>query len=149
MITAEQTVVEAVRAMLPIARQTLQQDGSHLPTVLLHTLDGFFTYVLPFEDDEQKKGLMDYVKRQALEKHAYAVTTVTCARVVDSRRGEEQESIVLATSIQGGTPHIVTQGFTRGPDRQVIAFSEPEEGDRAAMPGQMLIVPPWDDEIGH
>ena len=92
---------------------------------------------------------MSYVKQQALEKHAYAVTTVTCARVIDSRTGEEQESLVLATSIQGGSPHVVTQCFTRGPDRRVIAFSDPEEGDRAAMPGQMFIIPTWNDQIGH
>jgi hypothetical protein len=149
MIAAEETVIEAVRAILPIARQTLLQDGSHLPTALLHTFDGILPYVLPFKDDEEKKALTKYVRELALEKHAYAVTMVTCARVIDSRTGEEKESLVLATSIQGGSPHVLTQGFTRGPDRRVVAFAEPEEGDHAALPGQMFIIPTWDDEIGH
>ena len=149
MIVAEESVVEAVRAVLPIARQTLLQEGSHLPTALIHTLDGILTCVLPFKDDEQKRTLVDYVKQQAIKKHAYAVTTVTCARVTDSRTGEEQETIVVATAIQGGPPHIVTQDFIRDPDKKLIAFSEPEEGAHAALPGQMFIIPAWEEETGH
>ncbi len=149
MIIAHDFIFETVRQICLIARQTLLDQGSHLPTAVLHTMEGMHAIVLPFKDAGQKRALVDFVKEQALMRHAYAVTTVTCARVVDSRTGEEEESLVVATSIQGGRPHFVVQRYLRGPDRHVIAFDEVEEGDLAAMPGQMMIVPPWQDEVRH
>ncbi len=147
MIDAEQTVIERAKEILAIARQNLVEFGSLLPTAVLHTIDGMFPIVLPFKDARQKKALVAFVKKQALEMQAYAITTVTCARVVDSRTGIEEESIVLATAIQGGRPHSMMQTYLRGPDRRVAAFGEPIEGDEAAMPGQMMIIPDWEKEL--
>ncbi len=92
MIDAEQTVIEQVKEILAIARQNLLEFGSHLPTAVLHTIDGIFPIVLPFKDAHQKKALVSFVKKQALQIQAYAITTVTCARVVDSRTGKEEGS---------------------------------------------------------
>ena len=148
-MAVEAAVVESVRKILPIARATLQQQGTHLPTAILHTLEGLLPIVLPFKDDEQKRALVAYVKRQAIERHAFAVTVVTCARVVDSRANDEEEALVLATSVQGGAPYSVTQRFWRNDDRSVSRFGEVVEGEEAAVPGQMMILPDWSEEVRH
>jgi hypothetical protein len=148
-VAVEESITEAVRSILSIARATLVEQGTHLPTAILHTLEGMFPIILPFKDDEQKRSLVAYVKGQALERHAYAVTTVTCAQVVDSRTGEHDEVLVVATAIQGGRPYVVVQHFSRDSDRIVRDFGEMVEGEDAAMPGQMLIFPDWDEEVKH
>jgi hypothetical protein len=89
------------------------------------------------------------VRKKAVESHAYAVTTVTCARIVDSRSGDEEEALIMATAIQGGRPYYCRQSYIRDRDRRVIAFGELVEGDAAAMPGQMLIMPDWDEQTCH
>jgi hypothetical protein len=146
---ARDAIVEAVRAMVPVARRTLEEYGSHLPTAVLHTLEGMVPIVLPFKNDHQKKALIQYVKAEAIRRHAFAVTTVTHARVVDSRTGEEGEALVLATAIQRGAPYVVVQPFTRDRDRSIEAFGTVIDGDEAAMPGQMMIIPDWDEEVCH
>ncbi|MFC1837002.1 hypothetical protein ACFL2Q_20165 [Thermodesulfobacteriota bacterium] len=145
----DETLSEAVDKILEIARETLLQHGSHLPTVILHTLQGTCPMVLPFKDAEQKKAMLEFVKKTAVEKNAYAVTTVTCARIVDSRTGEEEESLVVTTAVQGGGSDAVVQSFIRDAERHVIAFGDAISGDHAAMPGQLTIFPPWEDEIPH
>ena len=149
MIVVYQSVIDAAREILSVARKTILEEGTHLPTAVLHTMDGMFPILLPFKNNEQKGALVEFVKQQAIERHAFAVTMVTCGRIVDSRTGEEEESLVLATSIQGGRPHLIVQSYLRGPDRHVIAFGDVKEGDLAAMPGQMMIIPPWDEEVSH
>lgn len=142
-------VVGQVRELLPIAQGTLREYGTHFPTAILHTPDGLVPIVLPFKNDDQKRAMVARVKVQATEASAYAVTMITCARVVDSRTDEEYESLVLTTSVYRGPPHFMTQPFFRDADRRVVAFAEPREGDDAAMPGQMMIVPEWEDELEH
>lgn len=149
MIVVDDTIREVVRTISRIARQTLLEQGSHLPTAVLHTVEGMVTIVLPFKDDTQKRALVDYVRRKALECHAFAVTTVTCAQIVDARSGDQEEALVLATAIQGGKPYYCRQSYIRDQDRHVIAFGELVEGDHAAMPGQMMILPNWEEEISH
>ncbi len=149
MIIVDESIKEVVRTISGIARQTLLQQGGHLPTAVLHTLEGMVTLVLPFKDGAQRKSLVDYVRRKALESHAYAVTTITCARIVDSRSGEEEESIVIATAIQGGRPYYCRQSYIRDCDQHVIAFGELVEGESAALPGQMLVIPDWDQQTRH
>lgn len=148
-IDVYQSIVETVRQLLEIARSTLEQDGSHLPTVVLHTVEGMIPIVLPFKDDDQKKALVNYVKKEAVERHAFAVTTITSARIIDPRTGVEQECLVLATSVQGGRVYVVVQHFSRDKDLGVIDFGEVIEGEDAAMPGQMVIFPDWDEEVCH
>ncbi len=148
-VAVEASIAEAVRAILSIARTTLAEQGTHLPTAILHTLEGLFPVVLPFKNDEQKRGLVDYVKAQALERHAYAVTAVTCAQIVDSRTGKEEEALVVATTIQGGLPYVVIQRFLRDADGGAAEFGDIVEGEDAVMPGQMLIYPDWEDEVRH
>lgn len=148
-VAVEASITEAVRSILSIARATLVEHGTHLPTAILHTLEGMYPIILPFKDDEEKKTQVTYVKNQALERHAYAVTTVTCARIVDSRSNDEEEVLVVATAIQGGCPYVVAQRFSRDSDRIVRDFAEVVEGEDAAMPGQMLIFPDWDEEVRH
>ena len=149
MLVVDQSVILTVKEILSISKRTLLDEGTHLPTAVLHTMEGMFPIVLPFKNQEQKAALVEFVKKQALERHAFAVTTVTCARVVDSRTGEEEESLVLTTAIQGGRPHVVVQPYVRGPDRSVTGFGDAEEGDAAAMPGQMMIIPDWEEEVCH
>ena len=148
-VAVEDSIAYAVKEILGIARATLEEHGSHLPTAILHTLEGLLPIVLPFKSEEQKKGLVEYVKIQAVQRHAYAVTTVTCAKIVDSRSGEEEEAIIAGTVIQGGSPYVMVQRFFRNEDRVVTRFEDPTEGDHAAMPGQMLIFPDWEEEIRH
>ncbi|MDQ7782119.1 MAG: hypothetical protein RDU20_04520 [Desulfomonilaceae bacterium] len=148
-VAVEASVTEAARAILSIARATLSEQGIHFPTAILHTLEGLFPILVPFKTDEQKRGLVDYVKTQALERHAYAVSMVTCAHIVDSRTGKEKEAVVVGTTVQGGQPYIVLQYFSRDGNGVVTAFEEVLDGDDAAMPGQMLIYPDWDEEVRH
>jgi hypothetical protein len=147
--TVDQSILDSIHQILEIARFTLQERGEHLPTAVLHTWDGMLPIVLPFEDDAQKKSLMEYVKQQAVEKDAYAVTTVTLARIVDSRTSEEEECLVVATAIQPGRPYVLVQRFSRDAGGRVIDFGPLAEGDDAAMPGQMIIFPLWGDETYH
>jgi hypothetical protein len=142
-------VEEAVREIMPIAQATLMQQGTHLPTAILHTMEGLVPIVLPFKNEAQKKALVAFVKTQALERHAFAATCVTCARVIDPRNGTEEEALVLATSVQGGRPYTVTIQFWRAADRSVAGFGDVVEGDDAAMPGQMMIFPDWSEETRH
>lgn len=142
-------IADRVRQIAAIARQNLREQRTHLPTAIVHTLEGMFPIVLPFKNDEQKQALVDYVKEQALERHAFALTTVTCAKVVDSRTGSEEEMLVLATAIQGGRPYVASQTFGRDANNAVADFGELLEGDRAAGPGQMIIYPEWEGETRH
>ncbi len=138
-----------IREILKIARVTLIESGTHLPTAILHTMDGMFPIVMPFKNEHQKKALVDHVRDAALEKGAFAVTTVTCARVEDPRTGAVEESLVLTTAIQGGAPYVVTQSYERDAQRRVVGFGEITEGDHAALPGQMMIIPSWGKETRH
>jgi hypothetical protein len=149
MIAVDSLIAERVKKIAAIARQNLLEQGTHLPTAVLHALDGMFPIVLPFKNEEQRKALIDYVKEQAIQRHAFAVTTVSCAKVVDSRSGREEETLVLATAIQGGSPYVAVQAFTRGDDDVVTGFGELVEGDEAAGPGQMTIFPDWEGETRH
>jgi hypothetical protein len=148
-VAVEESVVQSVRQILPVARETLQRQGCHIPTAVLHTLDGMIPIVLPYDSTEERNALIDYVKAQALAKHAFAVTTVTAVRVVDSRSETEEEALVLATAIQGGRPYVVVQKFSRDLDRAVERFGDVVEGDEAAGPGQMIIFPDWHEERYH
>ncbi len=148
-IQARDAIVDTVRAIRAIARRTLEEQGFHLPTAILHTMEGVLPLVLSFKNDAQKKALAEFVKDEAVRRHAFAVTTVTCARVLDSRTGEEQEMLVLATAIQGGAPYVVVQPFVRDQNRAVTAVGAVIDGDEAAMPGQMMIIPDWDEEVCH
>lgn len=146
---AETSINEAIRKIVRIACKTLRQEGTHIPTAVLHTLEGVYPIVLPFKNDEQRRALVDFVKTQALEKHAFAVTTVTCAKVVDSRTKEEREVLVIATTVQGGKPRVAVQPFTRNADKAIDGFGALIEGEEAAMPGQMMIFPDWEEETRH
>jgi hypothetical protein len=145
----DQTILDAIRQILEIAQFTLLERGEHLPTAVLHTWDGMLPIVLPFKDDEQKKALMEYVKKQAIERQAFAVTTVTLARILDCRTNEDEECLVVATAIQPGRPYVIVQRFSRDQGGHVTDFSEIVEGDDAAMPGQMIIFPQWEEETYH
>ena len=149
MIEVEQAVKDTVSEIMAIARGALLDQGTFLPTAVVHTKDGLFPLLLPFKNEKQKKALVDMVKKEAVRLHAYAVTTITCARIVDARTGEEEESLVLITAIRGGAPHIAEQSFKRGKNRVVLYFGEICEGDSAGRPGQMMILPDWNDEPVH
>jgi hypothetical protein len=148
-IEVEQAVKDIVPEILAMARGALLDQGTFLPTAFVHTKDGLFPLLLPFKDDMQKKALVDMVKKEAVRLHAYAVTTITCARIVDTRTGEEEESLVVTTAIRGGVPHIAEQSFKRGDNRVVLYFGEVCEGDSAGRPGQMMILPDWNEEPVH
>ncbi len=139
-------VVESVRQMIPIARQNLQTSGSHTPTAILHTMSGLLPILLPFENNEQKRECVEYVKKEALQRHAYAVTTITNSSIIDCRTGSGEEALVLATSIQGGQPYILIQKYTRDKFGLIKDFHDIVEGDEAFIVGQMLIFPDWDME---
>ncbi len=149
MIVVQEAVIDAVREIASLARGTLLREGTHLPTVILHAPGAMIPLVLPFKTGAQKRAMAAYAREQALEHAAYAVTTVTCGRVIDQRTGDEEETLVLVTAIQGGSPHYYSQRCIRTPDRRVVAFDEPVEGDAAAMPGQMMIFPDWSRELKH
>jgi hypothetical protein len=140
---------DAMQELLEIARFTLQEQRAHLPTVVLHCFEGRLPIVLPYRDDEEKRDLIAYVKDQALKVQAYAVTTITSAKVVNSRTGGREECLVLGTAVQGGPPHVMIQYFTRDPDTKKIEFHDMIQGDEAMIPGQMLVFPDWDDEVCH
>ncbi len=143
------SIQDAIRNLLEIAKFTLQEHNAHMPTAILHSFEGTVPIVLPYEDNEQKRSLTEYVKNEAIKNHAYAVTVISSAKIVDSRSGDEEECLVLATSIQGGRPYVVVQHFERDIERRLITFGEVIEGEAAEMPGQMLIIPDWDQELCH
>lgn len=146
-ISVDQFIMDAIRQILEVARYTLVEQRTHLPTAVLHTWQGAVPYVLPFKDDVQKKSLVDFVKEQVREQEAFAVTTVTIGRIVDSRSREETECLVVATVIQPGRTFVITQEFTRDEERGTIELGDVQEGDDAVMAGQMAIFPTWDEEI--
>ncbi|MFH0957577.1 MAG: hypothetical protein V1897_02640 [Pseudomonadota bacterium] len=146
-LAIRETIVESVRKIAPIARQTLQLSRTHSPTAILHTISGFYPIVMYYENSEQKKAVVEYVKKEARERHAYAVTTITNNTIVDCRSGEGEEALVLATSIRGCQPYIVMQKYARNMLGAVASFYEMIEGEEAVAPGQMLIFPEWDQEI--
>ena len=149
-LAAHESIVATVREILTIARDTLTQEGTHFPTVVLHTMGGRVPIVLQYKDDEQRKALVAYVKQRSVEIHAFAVSTITCARIVDTRTGNEQECLVVATTVQGGVPYVVVQHFARTePPADVITFGDVIEGEDAVMPGQMMIFPDWHEEMCH
>jgi len=148
-VAAYESIIDSAREMLGIARRTLAQEGTHFPTAVLHTMGGMVPMVLPFRDHEQRSALVAYVKQKSVELHAFAVSTITCARIVDSRTGRDQECLVVATTVQRGLPHVVVQHFARNEPAKAIEFGEIIEGDDAVMPGQMMIFPDWDEEICH
>lgn len=135
--------------MLGIARSTLEEQGTHLPTAVLHTIERMIPIVMPFEDDRQKAALVEHVKKQAALSHAHAITTVTSAQIVDSRTGEKQQCLVAATAIQGGRPYVVVQYFSKNEDTGAVEFGEVIEGEDAEIPGQMIIIPEWEQETCH
>ena len=148
-VAVKDMIVESVREMTPIARNTLKSLGSHIPTAILHTVSGLFTMVLPFESDQQKRLYVDCVKREALKRNAFAVTTITNTSITDCRNGFAEEALVLATSIQGGQPYVVIQKYTRDEFGAIKNFDEIVEGDDAFIVGQMLIFPDWSLERTH
>lgn len=148
-VDLKETIVSTAREILRIARYTLQEQGIHLPTAILHTMDRMIPIVLPFKDETQKAALTAHVKQQSALNSAHAVTTVTSAKVVDSRTSEEQQCLVVATAIQGGRPHVILQYFSRDEDTGLIEFGEVVEGEDAELPGQMIIIPEWEEGIWH
>jgi hypothetical protein len=140
---------ETVYRLLEIAQFTLQEHKTHIPTAILHAFDGMTPIVLPYENDDHKRALIDFVKEEAVKKDAYAVTVITSSKIEDRRSGLEQECLVLATSLQGGSPYVVVQHFTREHNNDIILFGDLIEGDGAEMPGQMIIFPEWNKEIYH
>ena len=148
-IAVREIIVESVRKIVPIARQTLQLSGTHSPTAILHTISGFFPIVMSFENPDEKKEVVEFVKKEALERNAYAVTTVTNSVIIDCRSGAGEEALVLATSIQGGQPYIVMQKYARNVLGHVYSFHEMIEGEDAVVVGQMLIFPEWDRQTSH
>jgi hypothetical protein len=149
MIDVERTIVNATREILAMARNALLKEGSFIPTAVLHTVDGLVPVIMPFDNLNEKKRLVEIVKKRVLELDAYAVSTITCARVVDSRTGEEDETLVLTSVIQSGAPYVAIQPVIRDRDRTVLCFGEIEEGDAAGMPGQMTIYPDWPNQYRH
>ncbi|MGC8605170.1 MAG: hypothetical protein ACP5VS_15995 [Desulfomonilaceae bacterium] len=140
-------VVESVRKMAPIARRTLKASGSHTPTAILHTISGLLPILLPFENNQQKKECVEYVKKEALKRNAFAVTTITNSSIIDCRTGEVEDALVLATSIRGCQPYVVIQKYTRDKFGLIEHFYDIVEGDEAFIVGQMLIFPDWEMEI--
>jgi len=148
-VAVKDMIVESVNKMAPIARQTLRTSGSHTPTAILHTISGLLPILLPFENNEQKRECVEYVKKEALKRQAYAVTTITNSSIIDCRTGSGEEALVLATSIQGGQPYVVIQKYTRDKFGLIEDFHYIVEGEDAFIVGQMLIYPEWDTETTH
>jgi len=146
-VAVRETIVRSVRSIAPIARQTLQLSGNHSPTAILHTVSGFYPIVMSYENPDQKKAVVEFVKKEALERDAYAVTTVTNSIIIDCRSGAQEEALVLATSIQGGQPYVVMQKYDR--TGHIYSFHEMIEGEEAVVAGQMLIFPEWDRVTSH
>jgi hypothetical protein len=143
------SIEHVVQHILRIARKTLVESGAHIPTAVLHTTGGYVPIIMPFKDDQQKRALMERVKEQVLDAQAYAVTTVTCARLVDNRTGEEDELLVLATCVRSARPYVVFQPFHRDRHGRVVSFGNVVTGEDAEIPGQMMIIPDWDAEARH
>ena len=150
MIIVDDSIKEVVRTISGIARQTLLQQGSHLPTAVLHTLEGMVTFVLPFKDDVQKKALVDYVRKKALESHAYAVTTVTSARIVDSRSGRRRRGYRdRHLNPGGGSPTIAGNLTSETVTATSLLSGNSWKGRSLHYRGQMLIIPDWDRQTRH
>jgi hypothetical protein len=149
MIDVADLALKGAREVLAMARSLVLRQGALYPTAVLHTREGLTPLVLPFKNSEQKRAMVTYVQQRALDLHAYAVTTVTCARVVDSRTREEEESIICVTTVQGGAPLFMAQTLTRDEQGVVICFGDVEEGDSVCGPGQMMILPEWDRQTRH
>lgn len=143
-IVVDEAVKKAVRVILPIARDTLLRDGSHSPTAVLHTMSGAIPVLMTFRDTTQRRDQVEQVKTMALEENAYAVSAITCAKVMDYRSNEFEEALVVATTVRGMSPYIVTQNFFRDSHGNIRNFSDPVEGEDAWVLGQMLIFPEWD-----
>ena len=148
-IDLKESVVEAVQEILRIARSSLEEQGTHPPTAILHTIERMIPIVMPFENDGEKAALTERVKKQVAQHHAHAVTTVTSAQIVDSRTGEKQQCLVAATAMQGGRPYVAVQYFSKDEDTGAVEFGEVIEGEDAEMPGQMIIIPEWEEETCH
>lgn len=144
-VAVDESVKRAVEVMLPIARDTLRRDGCHSPTAVLHTLTGVIPILLTFQDIVQRRDQVEQVKVMALEEDAFAVSAITSAKVVDYRSSEFEEALVIATTIRGAKPYVVTQSFLRDPNGAVTSFKDPLEGEDAFMVGQMMIFPEWDE----
>mgnify|MGYP000858061806 FL=1 len=143
-IAINESVRKAVNVILPIARDTLKRDGSHFPTAVLHTMNGAIPVLMTFQDIAQRKKQVEHVKSMALEENAYAVSAITCAKVVDCRSSLTEEALVIATTIRGSIPYVVTQSFIRDANGNVAYFHDTVEGDEAFMIGQMMIFPDLD-----
>lgn len=144
MLVVDESVKRAVNLILPIARDTLKRDGSHSPTAVLHTMKGAIPVLMTFQDIVQRRDQVGLVKNMALEENAFAVSAITCAKVVDHRLNVFEESLVIATTVRGMNPYIVTQGFFRDSSGKVTRFGDPVEGEDAWVLGQMMIFPEWD-----
>lgn len=143
-VAVDEAVKKAVSVILPIARDTLIRDGSHSPTAVLHTMNGAIPVLMTFQDTTQRRDQVEQVKTMAVEENAYAVSAITCAKVVDYRSNEFEETLVIATTVRGLSPYIVTQNFFRDSLGEIKHFSDPVEGEDAWVLGQMLIFPDWD-----
>jgi hypothetical protein len=120
-----------------------------MPTAILHIPDGYLPIVLPYETEDQKHALVKYVKDQVIQLHAFALTTISSAKVVNFRTGAKSECLVLATVMRGNAVHTVVQEFERDQDRGLIEFGRVIKGEDAQMPGQMIIFPEWAPEVYH
>ncbi len=143
-VAVDEAVKKAVSVILPIARDTLRRDGSHSPTAVLHTMNGAIPVLMTFQDTTQRREQVEQVKIMALQENAYAVSAITCAKVVDHRSNAFEETLVIATAVRGMSPYIVTQNFFRDSSGGIKDFSDPVEGEDAWVLGQMLIFPEWD-----
>lgn len=143
-VAVDESVKRAVEVMLPIARDTLRRDGRHYPTAVLHTMTGAIPIMLTYQDCAQRRDQVEQVKTMALEENAYAVTAITCAKVVDYRSSFFEEALVLATTVRGARPYVVTQNFHRDANGNVVCFEDPVQGEDAVMTGQMMIFPDWE-----
>lgn len=143
-IAIDESVKRAVKVMAPIARDTLKRDGSHSPTAVLHTMSGVIPVLMTFQDAAQRKDQVEQVKIMALTENAYAVSAITCARVIDCRSSHYEEALVIATTVRDCSPYILTQNFLRDNNGNVVSFEDPVEGDDAWTIGQMMIFPDWD-----
>jgi hypothetical protein len=140
----ELLVQKSVDIMLPIARDTIRRDGAHSPTAILHTVSRVIPVMMTFQDIRQRRDQVEEVKKMALEEDAYAVSAISCARVVDCRLSVYEEALVIATTARGLPPYFVKQNFIRDAQGNVIMFEDPVKGEDAWAIGQMMILPEWD-----
>ncbi len=146
LVAVDESVRKTVNLMLPIARDTLRREGSHSPTAVLHTIKGAIPVLMTFQDQSQRRDQLEQVKMMAVEENAFAVSAITCAKIIDHRLNVFEEALVVATTVRGLRPHIVTQAFSRDTCGNIAGFSDPVEGEDAWVVGQMMIFPDWDLE---